>query len=216
MRVKGAIFDLDGTLVHTIDDIAGAVNSMLQMHGFPTHGTDSYLKWVGSGAAKLVERALPGSVAERELMQYVNEFKEFYGNHLHDKSRIYEGIPEVLDEMVRNHIRISILSNKPHLLTRQVTAYYLDGWPFDPVLGQRDRVPRKPDPAAALEIAEFMGLEPREIFFIGDSENDILTANSAGMIAVGVGWGYGGLANKEEKNRFTLVSEPAQLLELVK
>jgi len=215
MEVKGAIFDLDGTLVHTIDDIAGAANAMLQMHGYPIHGVGNYLDWVGSGAAKLIERALPGTIPESELMRYVAEFKELYGNNIHQKSRVYEGIPEVLDVLVMNQIRISILSNKPHLLTRRVAEYYLGEWPFAPVLGQRDEVPRKPDPAGALEIAGYLSLKSMEILFIGDSENDILTARAAGMIPVGVGWGYGRLKMQEEQDDFRFVSDPVQLLELV-
>ena len=99
MQVKGIIFDLDGTLIHTIEDIAGAANEMFCRNGLPTHEVSHYLKWIGSGAVKFIERALATEIGKDQLMEYVAEFREIYGNNLHHKSRIYGGIPEMLDEL---------------------------------------------------------------------------------------------------------------------
>jgi len=215
MQIEGVIFDLDGTLVHTIEDIAGAANVLFARHGLPEHDIEYYLNWIGNGAVKFIERAHGKPVGKEQLRAYVNEFKEIYAGNLHDKSQVYEGIPEVLNELVGRGIKISVLSNKPHELTREVCEFYLSEWPFDPVLGQRQEVPRKPDPAAAFEIAEFMDIAPEKILFVGDSDNDILTAQAAGMKPLGVSWGYGRLANNPIEGMGTLAHKPAEILRFI-
>ncbi len=215
MKIEGVIFDLDGTLVHTIEDIAGAANMMFARHGLPEHGLDYYLKWIGNGAVKFIERAHGEPVTRAQLLAYVNEFKEVYAENLHNKSRIYDGVPEVLNELVRKGVKIAILSNKPHLLTKKVCDFYLSQWPLNPVLGQREEVPRKPDPAAAREIAELWGLASEKILFVGDSDNDILTAQAAGMIPLGVTWGYGRLLNNPVEGMGELIGDPSDILNFI-
>jgi phosphoglycolate phosphatase len=215
MRIEGIIFDLDGTLIHTIEDIAGAANEMFARHGLPEHGVEYYLKLIGSGAVKFIERAYGRPVSDEQLMAYVAEFKEIYSGNLHDKSRVYKGIPELLDELVSKGIKISVLSNKPHKMTQQVVDFYLSSWPFDPVLGQREEVPRKPDPAGAIEIAEAWGIAPENILFVGDSDNDILTARAAGMQVRGVSWGYGRLHQNPVNGMGDLMTRPGEILTLI-
>jgi phosphoglycolate phosphatase len=215
MKIEGVIFDLDGTLIHTIEDIAGAANKMFARHGLPEHGVDYYLKWIGSGAVKFIERAHGEPVSEQQLKTYVAEFKEIYAENLHDRSRVYKGIPELLDELVSRGIKISVLSNKPHRMTQKVIQFYLSPWPFDPVLGQREEVPRKPDPAGAIEIAEGWGIAPDKILFIGDSDNDILTARAAGMQVLGVSWGYGRLLQNPVNGMGELISSPSDILDKI-
>jgi len=212
MRIEGIIFDLDGTLIHTIDDIAGAANVMFSRNGLPTHDVPYYLKWIGSGAIKFIEKALGAEVSHDQLIAYVSEFKEIYGSNLHDKSRVYDGIPELLDELTARDIKLSILSNKPHILTEKVARFYLSQWSIHPVFGQRAEVPRKPDPAGALEIAKLMKIDPASILFVGDSDNDILTAQAAGMIPVGVTWGYGRLASQPVEGMGDLIEQPSEIL----
>ena len=214
MQAEGIIFDLDGTLIHTIEDIAGAANRMFEQRGLPTHQVSYYLKWIGSGAIKFIERALGTDVDREQLLEYVTEFKEIYGNNLHDKSKVYDGIPEVLDKLMGMGMKLSILSNKPHLLTQQVCDFYLSDWPFNPIFGQREDVPRKPHPEAAFEIAEMMKIEPGSILFVGDSANDILTALAAGMIPVGVSWGYGRLMTEPVEGMGKLLGQPSELLSI--
>lgn len=213
MNIEGVIFDLDGTLIHTIEDIAGAANRMFKKHGLPTHGVSYYVKSIGNGAVKFIEKALTTDVGKEQLMAYVSEFKEIYSQNLHDKSRVYDGIPALLDELVNRGIQLSVLSNKPHHLTKIVSDFYLSDWPFDPVFGQREEVPRKPDPAAAIEIAKMMRLEPNRILFVGDSDNDILTAQAADMIPLGVSWGYGRL--EPIPHVHSLIDHPRELLKLL-
>lgn len=212
MKIEGVIFDLDGTLVHTIEDIAGAANVLFARHGLPEHDIDYYLRWIGNGAVKFIERAHGEPVSKEQLRAYVSEFKEIYAGNLHDKSQVYSGIPELLDELVRRGIKISVLSNKPHLLTQEVCEYYLSRWPFNPVLGQREEVSRKPDPAAAFEIAGHIGVAPGNILFVGDSDNDILTAQAAGMVPLGVSWGYGHLVNNPVEGMGILAEKPSEIL----
>ncbi|MGW8314064.1 MAG: HAD family hydrolase [Bacteroidales bacterium] len=212
IKFEGAIFDLDGTLVHTIEDIAAAANMMFTRNGMSVHGVDYYLQWIGSGAVRFIEQALGKQVEREELMQYVSEFKEIYSENLHDKSRIFEGIPDVLDAFAERGIKLALLSNKPHAMTVKVADHYLSRWTFHPVLGQREEVPRKPDPAAALEIAGIMGADPGNILFVGDSENDILTAVAAGMMPVGVTWGYGRPDISRVVGRAWTVNHPSELL----
>jgi phosphoglycolate phosphatase len=215
MEIEGVIFDLDGTLVHTIEDIAGSANEMFARNGMPGHPVSHYLEWVVSGAVKLIERAHGGKLERDQLLAYVAEFKEIYGENLHNRSRVYDGIPDLLDALVNQGLKLSILSNKPHLLTLKVVAYYLSGWPFHPVFGQRDEVPRKPDPAAALEIARWMDEEPARILFVGDSENDILTARAAGMIPLGVSWGYGRLETGAFEGECLIIDRPSDLVAFI-
>ena len=215
MKVEGVIFDLDGTLVHTIEDIAGAANRMFARNGLPEHDLSYYLKWIGSGAVRFIEQAHGKPVEQDQLAAYVAEFKEIYGEHLHDRSRVYDGIPQVLDAMAGAGIRLSILSNKPHELTHEVVSFYLQDWPFHPVFGQRNGVPRKPDPAAAIEISGMMNLEPGKILFAGDSNNDILTAQAAGMVPVGVSWGYGRLDTEAVDGDYLIINEPSELLAFI-
>lgn len=215
MKVEGIIFDLDGTLVHTIEDIAGAANSLFERHGLPQHGIEYYLKWIGNGAMKFIERAHGKSVSKEQLRAYVSEFKEIYKNNLHDKSRVYKEVPDLLDELVRRGVRISILSNKPDALTREVVEFYLSEWPLLPVFGQREEVPGKPDPAGAIEIAEMMGIDPDKILFVGDSDIDILTAQAAGMIPVGVSWGYGRLLKEPVEGDYPMIHHALELLKFI-
>ena len=215
MKIEGVIFDLDGTLIHTIEDIAGAANMLFAKHGLPEHDIEYYLKWIGNGAVKFIERAYGRPVSEKQLRAYVSEFKEIHAENLHNKSRVYESVPEMLDELVDRGLKISVLSNKPHLLTREVCDFYLNQWPFDPVLGQREEVRRKPDPAAAFEIAEGWGIAPEKILFVGDSDNDILTAQAAGMMPLGVSWGYGRLLNNPIEGMGTLAEKPEEILKFV-
>lgn len=215
MKIEGVIFDLDGTLVHTIEDIAGAANMLLVRHGLPEHDLDYYLKWIGNGAVKFVELAYGEPLERDQLMAYVAEFKEIYADNLHNKSRIYDGVPELLDELVRRGLRIAVLSNKPHLLTREVCDFYLSGWPISPVFGQREEVPRKPDPAGAFEIIKEWGIDPEKTLFVGDSDNDILTAQAAGMVPLGVSWGYGRLVSQPVEGMGKLMEKPSDILDFI-
>lgn len=214
MKVEGIIFDLDGTLVHTIEDIGDAANTLLKIHGYEQYTTEEFIRWIGNGAARFIENAMGEEVDPLQLKNYVSEFKEIYRENLHNKSRVYEGIAPLLDELSSKRIKLAILSNKPHHLTESVVSYYLSAWDFHPVLGQRVHVPRKPDPAGALEIAQKLGIPATRFLFVGDSMGDLRTSAAAGMMPVGVSWGYG-LRGDVSLNGETLIHHPRELLALL-
>lgn len=214
MNIEGVIFDLDGTLVHTIEDLGDAANILFKRHGYPECTTSDFIQWIGSGAKKFIEQGIGSVIDKKELKDYVREFKEIYGSMLTDKSYLYEGVPEMLNELAKRNIKIAILSNKPHQLTLGVAENLLSEWNFEPIFGQRDEVPRKPDPAAAFEIAEILDISPNRLLFIGDSEGDIKTGKAAGMTPVGVSWGYGKM-NVSGQNRTTIINHPKDILKLL-
>jgi phosphoglycolate phosphatase len=214
MKVEGVIFDLDGTLVHTIEDIGDAANTLFRRHGYPEYTTSDFIKWIGSGAAKFIEQGIGSVIDKAHLKDYVNEFKEIYGANLTIKTTIYDGVAEMLNELNEKKIKIAILSNKPHHLTIGVVENLLSAWDFEPVFGQRDEVPRKPDPSAAIEIAEMINISPEKILFVGDSEGDIKTGEAAGMIPVGVIWGYGKM-DLASQNGYSIIDHPSELLKLL-
>ncbi len=215
MKIEGVIFDLDGTLLHTIDDLGDAANALFKRYGYPVRTTEEFLGWIGYGAVRFIQEAIGNDVSPVKLKGYVEEFKTIYGENLHNRSRIYEGVPGMLDELGRAGVKIAILSNKPHNLTVKVADHYLSGWPFMHVFGQRDEVPKKPDPAAAFEIAELMGIEPAKFLFVGDSMNDLNTATAAGMVPVGVSWGYGLNGGSGEQHQARIINAPAEILDFI-
>ncbi len=188
---KAVIFDLDGTLLDTLADLAAAANRMLAAKGYPVHPVDAYRHFVGAGAAALVHRALPPAARQAETeTECVAAFLEDYRQRWRDRTRLYPGIPALLDALTARGIRLSILSNKPHEITVQCADHFLEQWHFETVLGQRAGVPKKPDPAGALETAQRLGLPPQAFFYLGDTGIDMQTARAAGMLAVGVRWGF--------------------------
>ena len=195
--VRGVIFDLDGTLLDTVEDIGRAANQALASKGFDGHAIEAYRGFVGHGALELMRRALvasmgslstepdPGLVAELE-----QGFQEAYEDHWQSATRPYPGVDELLDKLTRKGWPMAVLSNKPHHFTVKCVEGLLHRWRFSPVLGQRAEVPKKPDPRAALDIAEAWGMAPAELAFVGDTTVDLKTAQRAGMQPFGVLWGF--------------------------
>lgn len=214
MKIEGIIFDLDGTLVDTIEDIGDATNTLLKIHGYPQYTREDFIRWIGNGAARFIEEAIGEKVDRVQLKNYVSEFKEIYRVNLHNKSKLYEGVPELLNELSAKGIKLAILSNKPHHLTESVVRFYLSDWEFKPVFGQRVHVPRKPDPAGAIEISYLMGIDTGSILFVGDSYGDLKTSRAAGMVPVGVSWGYG-IHKPFRVNTDRLIHHPQELLSLL-
>jgi len=211
------LFDADGTLLDSIEDLADSMNSTLRQFGFPVHDNDKYKYFVGDGMENLVIRALPDP--ERANAALVRECLEMmrrrYSTNWKNKTRPYPGIPQMLDELSRHGIKMAILSNKPDDFMREMASALLPSWRFETVMGERPPVPRKPDPSAALLISDMLGISPDRFLYLGDTATDMRTANGAGMYAVGVLWGFRSeeelLANGARK----LISHPSELLDLV-
>ncbi|RIJ50111.1 HAD family hydrolase [Maribellus luteus] len=218
MTFKAIIFDLDGTLLHSIVDIADACNHVLKQNNLPTHDTESYVSWIGNGAAKLVERALPDHIKNdaNKLDCFVQEYKDYYLAHLMVKSHLYEGIDNALAFLKQQKIPFAVNTNKPHSQTIPIVENYMKDFLPDLVFGQQDNIPKKPDPFAANLIAEKFKVNNKDVLFVGDSYVDIKTGKAAGMQTLGVTWGYGKSEDMEEAGCVDFINSPAELLEIVK
>ncbi|HHE74477.1 MAG TPA: HAD family hydrolase, partial [Desulfobacteraceae bacterium] len=161
---QAAIFDLDGTLLDTLEDIADSINRVLRARGFPTHKTEAYRFFVGDGSQMLVKRSLPENErSDESVARYLNAFKNDYANTWDVKTKPYEGIPELLDCLAKKGVRTAVCSNKPHAFTILCVEKLLNNWHFDKIIGQSSRHPKKPAPDSALGIARDMGIATSEI-----------------------------------------------------
>jgi phosphoglycolate phosphatase len=210
--MRGVIFDLDGTLVDSLGDIAAAMNRTLALRGFPTHPLDAYRAFVGDGVQKLAERALPAA-AHHQRASLVEAYQADYAEHLVERTVPYPGIPTLLDGLSAAGVPMAVLSNKPDLATRQLVEALLGRWQFRHVAGERPGVPRKPDPTAALALANALDAEPSEVAFVGDTLVDIGCAQAAGMQPFGVLWGF--RASEVAASGVTTVRSPEALLALL-
>ncbi len=213
---KAVLFDLDGTLLDTLKDLALSMNRVLEKNGFPTHPEKKYRYFVGEGASMLVRRAVPDGIRsdKKALARLHQEFLEDYAQNWDKNTRLYPGIDQMLDELSRKGLKLAILSNKPHDFTKLCVERFLDSWHFDMVLGDRPGVPRKPDPAGALEVADFFNIPRDSFLYLGDTSIDMTTATRAGMFPVGVLWGFRDRQELEDSGARAIISVPLQLLEI--
>jgi phosphoglycolate phosphatase len=217
MRFKAVIFDLDGTLLDTIGDLARSMNIVLERFGFPGHDMETYKIFVGDGLEMLVSRSMPEAVREDDGLRAhcIQAMREEYHRRRKETTGPYPGIPELLDELAARHIKMAVLSNKPDGPTRLLVEELLPKWRFDAVAGESPETPRKPDPSGAFAIARSLGLEPRHFVFVGDTGIDMRTANAAGMYAVGALWGFRKAAELRAAGAQTLIENPEDLISLI-
>lgn len=189
---RGLVFDLDGTLLDTLQDIGEAMNRVLARHGFPEHRMDSYRYLVGRGVTQLVRSALPVEAAREELViqGVLADLRNEYTVQQEKHTALYPGIADLLDRLSESNYKLAVLSNKPHELTQQVVRRHLGRWDFVTVLGAREGVPVKPDPAAVYDVLADLQLTGREVLYLGDTDTDMQTAERSGLVAVGVEWGF--------------------------
>lgn len=190
LRKKAVIFDMDGTLLNTLEDIGDSVNTVLKKYKLPTHTIEQYRYFVGSGIEHLMEIALPEELRDKASVEkYLTELKVVYRGNLNTKSKLYDGIPKLLDKLTKRNIVLGVFTNKPHQFALECDAEFLSKWDFE-VNGVNEKYPPKPDTAGVLDIAKRLGAEPEDCLYIGDTNIDMKTANNAGMTAVGVKWGF--------------------------
>lgn len=210
------LFDLDGTLLDTLRDLGESMNAVLAARGFPTHPIDAYRYFVGEGASLLVERAFPEDRRDPDSVRAgLAEYRAVYERSWNVHSRPYDGIPALLDALTERKMALGILSNKPHRMTIKCVEGYLAAWPFACVLGQRDDVARKPNPAGAFEAARLMQVAPDKVLYLGDTATDMETARAAGMFAVGATWGFRPESELRDAGAHAIVHHPGEVLALL-
>lgn len=208
-----AIFDLDGTLIDSLEDIADSMNAVLSSHGFAAHPLDSYKYFVGDGIATLVRRALPEKdSSEDTIRRCVQEMREEYRHRWQEKTRPYDGISRVLEELLRRGILLNVFSNKPEDFTRLTVDRFFGRERFQMILGVGPSVPAKPDPAGARRIAETLELPPERFLFFGDTNVDMKTARGAGMNPVGVRWGFRSAEELTAAGAVKVLRHPEEIL----
>ena len=191
MPKRLAIFDLDGTLLNTIADLATATNQALDACGFPTHPIEAYPFFVGNGINKLFERALPAEArTEENVLRIRTHFLPYYDEHNADLSRPYPGIPQLLENLQAAGIQVAVASNKYHRATEKLIRHYFPTIRFAAILGQREGVSIKPHPQIVEDILALVPVSKEEVIYIGDSGVDMQTALNAGVESIGVTWGF--------------------------
>lgn len=190
---KLVIFDLDGTLLDTVADLANATNQALEQCGYPTHSTDAYYKFVGNGVNKLFARALPAEHrTEENVLRIRSLFVPYYNQHNADCSRPYPGIVELLHALQEGRVEVAVASNKYHEATLKLVHHFFPDTRFAAIYGQREEVPIKPAPDIVYDILRDTGIAREDTLYVGDSGVDMQTASNAGVESVGVTWGFRG------------------------
>ena len=215
-RFKAVIFDLDGTLLDTLADISAAANRVLESFGRDPYSLDSFRTLVGDGVAVLFQRAMPDAISDSALLTTaMDRFHEFYADEWHKRSKPYDGIEDLLIWLEGQPISVSILSNKPDRFTKLCAAHFFPRSNFAHVDGQRDGIPRKPDPAGVHIIASDLNVSTDEIAYVGDTNTDMETAVSAGCYAIGVSWGFRSIEELKRSGSAVIVDHPSQIVGLL-
>lgn len=217
--MKACFFDLDGTLLDTLADIGAACNAVLAAHACPVHPVSAYRQMIGNGFPTLMHRALPpdmaASLPPARIDELTEEGRRYYAEHLSVHTAPYPGLPRALARLQDAGLQLAVLSNKPDDLTRALVPMHFPDIRFAAIRGGRKGAPLKPDPAVLLEMAARMGVTPRECLYVGDSDVDMMTARNAGMLAVGVAWGFRGAAEVEAAGAAVVAADAQELADII-
>lgn len=214
--IRAVIFDLDGTLVHSLSGIAQALNTVLERHQLPTHSEQTVRTFIGDGITKLVERACPDNYQDEQVTELTKEVSAEYSTTWQQGTKPYPEVCETLKNLLNSGTKIAVLSNKPHAFCEAMTDFIFPDIPFTAVIGQHQGMPTKPDPASALHLAKTLKACPEEIAFVGDSTIDIATARHAGMVSIAATWGYHDLdqlISERPDHRIDQISELPPILD---
>jgi len=216
MDIRGLIFDLDGTLLDSLEDLVNAGNATLAHFGFPGHTTEAYRYFVGDGLLTLIQRIIPEqNRSHDEIAACMDIFRQIYGKGWDRVTRPYAGIPEMLQQLRQDKLQLAVLSNKPDAFTRLCVERYFTPDTFAFVYGHREDVPKKPDPTGATEIAALMNLQPQQIVYVGDTATDMQTGSQAGMFTLGVLWGFRERRELEDNGADRIISHPSEIVSYV-
>lgn len=210
------IFDLDGTLLNTIDDLANATNHAMTALGFPTHGLWIYPSMVGNGVKKLIERALPDDArTEKNIRDALDAFREYYNEHCCDATVPYPDIPELLEDLTAKGVNLAVTSNKYEFAVGKIIDHYFPNANFRAILGNVDGLPRKPDPSIVFKALSMCPTPKAQVLYVGDSGVDMETARRACVESVGVTWGYRPISELKQAYADHIISTPSQIIDLL-
>jgi len=214
MKDYGIIFDLDGTLLNTLEDLADSVNSVLSRKGWPEHPIGAYRYFVGDGLPMLIRRALPQEVMDQLVIdELILEVRREYSRRWARKTAPYPGVLMALENLADKGALMAVLSNKPHEATCKMVDHFFPGSYFILVRGALPGKAVKPDPGPAMDIARSMGLDVRQVYLLGDSNVDMYTAGAAGMIGLGAAWGFRDREELLQAGAHHILENPLDLLE---
>ena len=215
MKKYAFIFDLDGTLIDSLTDIALCANKVLEEFNLPIYTIEEYKCFVGGGAKVLIENCTPKNSSKELIEEVLTRFKIVYDQNLHGNTQPYNGVYELLETLKTQNYKIGILSNKPHKFTLKYVEEFFSSYDISEPHGQKEDVPKKPNPAGAINIANSFNIPCKNVFFVGDTDVDMQTAKNAGMIAVGVRWGFRGVEELQENGADFIIDTPTDLLKLL-
>ena len=214
--INGIIFDLDGTLLNTLGDLADCCNKALEENGFKPCPVENYRQMVGNGIYKLIERCANISHNSAEMKKIHDSFSKYYSQNYHVKTVPYDGINDMLKMLSDMKIKTSVLSNKPHEFTVKLVKEIFGENRFDAINGQKDGIPIKPAPDAVLAEIDEMGLTPKEVIYVGDSNVDIETAKNSGLKSIGCSWGFRGEQELKNSGADYIAHEPYDIIKIIK
>lgn len=215
-KISAIIFDLDGTLLNTLEDLATSMNVVLKRHQYKTYPINRYKIFIGEGIVKLAERSLAQQINNKvNVYDIVQEFVNEYENRLFDSTKTYNGIPLLLDKVTKLNIPMAILSNKRDYLTQKLAKKYFSKWPFKIISGAIDGIPKKPDPTLAIQIVDKLNVPAEECLVIGDTPADMEAALKAGMFPVGVLWGFRNKTVLSKAGAKILCKNPKEVFEFI-
>jgi phosphoglycolate phosphatase len=214
MKYKAVIFDLDGTLLNTLSDLADSANHVLSELTLPTHNYESYKYFIGNGIPKLIERCLPADRQELHS-KALSMFNEYYALHSKDKTAPYDDIKELLYSLSEKGLKLGVITNKAHGIAVKVVEEYFGKDIFGRIRGLDDSIKAKPDPSGALSVMESLGATPSEVLYIGDSGVDMHTAKNAGFTPLGVLWGFRKKDELIENGAKYIAQKPLDILKFI-
>lgn len=214
MKLKAVIFDLDGTILDTLEDLKNSVNFALSKNGLPVRTIDEIRAFVGNGISLLMERAVPENTVSSVVDRCFEDFKAHYKEHSADNTKPYEGIIALLDELKSKGVKLAVVSNKADFAVQTLVEEYFQGL-FDFAVGEREGIRRKPCPDSVNEAIKVLDASPDEVVYVGDSEVDIETSRNAGVKCVAVTWGFRDKCVLESLSPEYIIDKPSQLMVLI-
>ncbi len=214
MNTRAIIFDLDGTLINTVSDLAASMNHGLKSLGHPARTEDECMKMIGNGVKLFAQRALPPDHPE-DLEKLLTLMKEHYQAHCCDNSSVYPGIADLIDQLSQKGVKLGVLTNKPDKMATRVVEHYFGKGTFDAIFGVKESRKIKPDPAGVNEMLQRFQAPPEQCLFAGDSDVDIITARGANIPSIAVTWGFRPRQILEKEAPSHIVDTPAEILSLI-